>query len=72
MYLSIANRVKIGSLGGIEAIIKAMSGHKDHSGLQEIACGALRVLSENEGISAPRVFFFRCVPFSSSGADLFS
>ncbi len=48
--LHIANRVKIASLGGIEAIIKAMSTHKDHSGVQKNACGALNNLAANQGI----------------------
>ncbi len=46
----IANQVKIVSLGGIEAIIKAMTSHKDHSGVQEKACGALRNLAFNDGV----------------------
>ncbi len=51
MFLSIANRVKIASLGGIEAIIKAMSTHKDHSGVQENACSALwNLVFKNDGI----------------------
>jgi hypothetical protein len=43
----IANRVMIASLGGIEAIIAVMSAHKDHSGVQEKACGALSNLAVN-------------------------
>ncbi len=43
----IANKVKIASLGGIEAIIKVMSTHMDHSGVQQNACGALRNLAAN-------------------------
>jgi hypothetical protein len=46
----IANQVKIVSLGGIEAIIKAMSSHKDHSGVQEQACGALLKLAHTDGM----------------------
>ena len=42
--------MKIVSLGGIEAIIKAMSTHKDHSGVQEKACGALMKLAVNDGM----------------------
>jgi hypothetical protein len=45
------NRVKIASLGGIEAIIKTMSAHQDHNGVQEQACGALGILAHNDGIS---------------------
>ncbi len=53
----IANKVKIASLGGIEAIIKAMSTHKDNSGVQEYACAALRNLAaNNDGIY---IFAFR-------------
>jgi hypothetical protein len=48
MYL--ANKDKIASLGGIEAIIKAMSTHKDHSAVQEKACGALWNLAAIDGI----------------------
>ncbi len=44
----IANQVKIASLRGIEAIIKAMSTHNDHSGVQEQACGALSNLAVND------------------------
>ena len=47
--LSIANKVKIVSLGGIEAIIKAMSTHQAHSGIQEGACGVFRSLATNDG-----------------------
>ena len=45
----IDNQVKIASLGGIEVIIKAMSTHKDHSGVQKNACGALGNLAVNDG-----------------------
>ena len=55
--LCTANKVKIASLGGIEAIIKAMSTHKDHSGIQQQACCALWDLALNEG-SAFFVFSF--------------
>jgi hypothetical protein len=48
--LSIADRLKIASLGGIEAIIKAMYTHKDRIGVQENACGALENLAANEGL----------------------
>ena len=48
--LYIDNEVKIASLGGIEAIIKAMSTHKDHSGVQENACSALWNLAANDGM----------------------
>ncbi len=47
------NNVKIASLGGIEASIKAMSTHKDHNGVQEQACAALGNLAFNDGISCP-------------------
>ncbi len=46
----IANIGKIASLGGIEAIMKAMSTHKDHSGVQEKACRALFRLATNDGM----------------------
>ena len=52
MHVSLANRFKIASLGGIEAIIKAMSTHIDNSVVQEIACGCLRNLAFNDGIIA--------------------
>ena len=48
-----ANKIKIASLGGIEAIIKAMATHQDHNGVQENACAALRNLALNDGISYP-------------------
>ena len=59
-YLAfIANRVMIASLGGIEAIIKAMSTHKDSSEMQENACGALaNLVAKNDGICL--VFFLCC------------
>ncbi len=46
----IANEIKIASLGGIEAIIKAMSTHKDNSVVQENGCRALWNLAANDGI----------------------
>ncbi len=56
MFLFIDNRVKIASLHGIEAIIKAMSTHKEKSGVQEYACCALRGLAANNaGISSSSV-----------------
>ena len=57
MFLYIDNEVKIASLGGIEAIIKAMSTHKDNSGLQKYACGALNNLAANQGILLFSVLF---------------
>ena len=45
-----ANKVGIASLGGIDAIIKAMSTHMDNSGVQENACGALWNLAVNDGL----------------------
>ncbi len=46
-----ANIVKIASLGGIEAIVTAMSAHKDHSGVQREACCALwNLAAMNDGI----------------------
>ncbi len=42
--------MKIASLGGIEAIIAAISAHKDHIAVQEKACGALRILAANDGM----------------------
>ena len=57
--LHIANEVKIASLGGIEAIIKAMSTHKDHIGVQENTCGVLRNLAvNNDGTWICSFFFF--------------
>ncbi len=53
-----ANKVKIASLGGIEAIIKAMSTHKDHSGVQENACRAFgNLAASHDGICFS---FFLC------------
>jgi hypothetical protein len=49
----IENRVKIAVLGGIEAIMNAMSTHKDHFGVQEKACNALGNLASNEGMFCP-------------------
>ena len=47
----IANRVTTASLGGIESILAAMSAHKDHSGVQEQACGALmKLAADSEGM----------------------
>jgi hypothetical protein len=48
-----ANRVEIASFGGIEAIVRAMSTHKDHSGVQEKACKAMGWLAANNGIFCP-------------------
>ncbi len=45
--MTIANREKIASVGGIEAIMVAMSAHKDQSGVQEQACTALWNVSAN-------------------------
>ncbi len=60
-----ANKVRIASVRGIEAIINAMSTHKDSSVIQENACGALRNLALNDGIyisaSLPTL---SCVHFS--------
>ncbi len=51
MFLFIDNIVKIASLHGIAAIINAMSTHKENSGVQKYACGALRAVSrDNNGI----------------------
>ncbi len=44
------NGVKIASLGGIEAIIEAMSIHKDHNGVQEWACAALGNLASSSSM----------------------
>ncbi len=44
----LANRVKIASQGGIEALIATMSTHKDHSGVQQYACFALGGLSKSK------------------------
>ncbi len=51
MYFSSANKVKIASLRGIEAIIEAMSTHNDNGQVQENACGALCNLAANDGLS---------------------
>ena len=47
------NKSKIAALGGIEAIISAMSTYKDHSGVQSNACNALGNLALNEGVFCP-------------------
>ena len=39
--------MKIGNLGGIEALLKAMKDHPAHPGVQEQACGALFNLAAN-------------------------
>ncbi len=41
---------KISSLGGIEAIMSAMSNYKDHSEVQLWACNALGNLAINDGM----------------------
>ncbi len=47
---SLANKIKIASLAGIEAIIKAMSIHTNNSGVQENACCALgNLAASNDG-----------------------
>ncbi len=75
MSLSIANRVKIASLGGIQAIIEAMSAYKDNSGVQEKACGALwNLTAYNDGICLS-FFLCRLGVFTSSfffSSDLFA
>ncbi len=54
------NKVKIASLGGIEAILAAMSAHKDHIEVQEQACGALASLAaDNDGIISMQALFLR-------------
>ncbi len=52
------NRVMIASLGGIEAIISAMTNHKDHSGVQEWACHALVELALKDGMLLLVYFLF--------------
>ncbi len=42
--------MKIATVGGVEAIIAAMSAHKDHSGVQKKACGALWSLANSDGM----------------------
>ena len=49
LAINIANKVKIASVGGIEAIIKAMSTHSDNAAVQDKACGALNHLAANDG-----------------------
>ncbi len=65
--LVLANKVKIASLGGIEAIIKVMSTHKENSEVQEKACCALLNLAVNDGIciSLFVIFFTRLGVFFS-------
>jgi hypothetical protein len=43
------NKAKIASLGGIEAIISAMSTYKDHAEVQRWACYALDLIDFNDG-----------------------
>ncbi len=47
------SRVKIASLGGIEAIMLAMSTHEDHAKVQQFACNALGWLASNDGMCFP-------------------
>ncbi len=61
----VCNQAAITSLGGIEAIIAAMSSRKDKSRVQEHACGTLlKLAAKNEGIdvdicfSAPLILSF--------------
>ncbi len=63
----IDNKVKIASLGGIEAIIKAMSTHKDHIGVQVNACRALwNLAANNNGVCFSFFFCRRLGGFLSS------
>jgi hypothetical protein len=66
-----ANKVKIASLGGIEAIIKAMSTHKDISIVQEKACSALWSLAVNDGTLFVSYFTSNNRPFISRFILLF-
>ncbi len=50
--------MKIASLGGLEAIMAAMSAHKDHGGVQEQACGALGNLAVNDGMVVSIAFLY--------------
>ncbi len=52
VYVSmyIANKDKIASLRGIEAIIKSLSTHSDNAAVQDKACGALNHLAANDGM----------------------
>jgi len=43
-----ANRVKVGALRGIEAIVQAMGAHRENAGVQETACGALINLNKTK------------------------
>ena len=58
------DRAEIVSLGGIEAIISAMSTHKDHAKVQEEACSALGYLVANDGMFS--LFFSQFRLFSSA------
>ena len=49
LVINIANKDKIASLGGIEAIIKSLSTHSDNAAVQDKACGALSHLAANDG-----------------------
>ncbi len=67
--LLIDYKVKIASLGGIEAIIKAMSApvdhcgvQEDHCGVQEQACGALLSLASSDGIFLLPFLFIVVMP----------
>jgi hypothetical protein len=50
-------KLLIGKLRGIEAVINAMSTHKDHSQVQHYACFALASLAINDGTSCVHFFF---------------
>jgi hypothetical protein len=54
LVINIANKGKIASLGGIEAIIKAMSTHSDNAAVQDKACGALNHLAANDGMTVSK------------------
>ncbi len=56
------NRVIVASLGGIEAIISAMTNHKYHSGVQEWACHALAELALKDGMLLLVYFLFELDP----------
>jgi hypothetical protein len=50
-------QAKIASLGGLEAIMSAMSTHKDHAEVQLQACHALGTFSAKDGIFGFLPFF---------------
>ncbi len=47
---TLENEVKVASLGGIEAIVSAMTRHSGHEGIQQQGCAALVNLAFHSGL----------------------